>query len=321
MSRNMSSSQIFQKKALEKLKQKEKTGLAFSITTGTGWIALAAVGIALFSFLIWAFFGVMAEQVTGYGIIVDDSGVANITPVSGGRILEMKVKPGDEIKQGDVVAVIEQPDLEQQLYMNVEQTRSATSYEAMRSRVTQLTSSKEKFHNETQVISPYDGEIVTQRFREGDIIPAGKPLYDIDVKEAQDIIAVMFVPALVGNKLEVGTLIHVSPGAVDSSLYGSLVGTVMDVSRYPVTTDRVVYWTGNKEFAAWIMQKCGGPIMEVQVGLNRDDETKSGYLWTTLKGPNINLSEGMTCTATAIVDRKSPAAYAFDKLGQWLRTD
>ena len=58
----MSSSQIFQQKALDKLKRPEKAGTVFSITNSTGWIALAAVGISLFSVLVWAFFGVMAEQ-------------------------------------------------------------------------------------------------------------------------------------------------------------------------------------------------------------------------------------------------------------------
>ena len=317
----MSSSQIFQQKALDKLKQPEKAGAIFSITSSTGWIALAAVGISLFSILVWAFFGVMAEQVTGYGIIVDDSGVVNIAPISGGRVLEMKCKVGEPVSKGDVVAVIEQTQLEQQVYLNAEQAHTATSYEDMRVRTAQLASSKEELQRQTQVICPYDGVITSQRLREGQIVEAGAPLYDIDVKQAQDLMGVIFVPALLGNKLKPGTTIQLSPGAIDSSLYGSLVGTVTDLSPYPVTSDRVVYWTGNKEFAGWVVQKCGGAIMEARIELTRDDDTESGYLWTTMMGPKEPISEGMTCTATAVVDRKSPAAYAFDKLGQWLRTD
>ncbi|MBP5199226.1 MAG: HlyD family efflux transporter periplasmic adaptor subunit [Schwartzia sp.] len=317
----MSFNQIFQQKALDKLKRPEKAGAVFSITSSTGWIALAAVGISLFSVLVWAFFGVMAEQVTGYGIIVDDSGVANISPISSGRILEMRCKVGESVARGDVVAVIEQTQLEQQVYLTAEQAQTATSYEDMRARTAQLASAKEEYHHQAQVISPYNGIISSQRLRAGEIVQAGAPLYDVDVKESQDLISVVFVPALTGNKLKPGSTIQVSPGAIDSSLYGSLMGTVLELSPYPVTSDRVVYWTGNKEFANWIMQKCGGAIMEVRVELTRDQDTKSGYLWTTLLGPDEEIKEGMTCTATAIVDRRSPAAYAFDKLGQWLRTD
>lgn len=317
----MSSNQIFQQKALDKLKRPEKAGAVFSITNSTGWIALAAVGIALFSVLVWAFFGVMAEQVTGYGLITDDTGVTNISSIGSGRILEMNCKTGDVVKKGDVVAVIEQTELEQQVYLNAEQAHTATSYDDMRARTAQLASSKEELQHQGQVISPYDGVITSQRMREGQIIQAGSPLYDVDVWEAQDLTAVIFVPALTGNKLKPGSMIQVSPGAIDSSLYGSLVGKVIELSPYPVNSDRVVYWTGNKEFANWVLQKCGGAIMEVRVELTRDDDTKSGYLWTTLLGPKEDIHEGMTCTATAIVDRKSPFAYAFDKMGQWLRTD
>ena len=317
----MNSNPIFQQKALDKLKRPEASGSVFSITTSTGWIALAAVGISLFSILVWAFFGVMAEKVTGYGVIVDDSGVANIAPISGGRILEMRGKAGEMVTKGEVVAVIEQTQLEQQVYLNAEQAHSATSYEDMRARTAQLASAKEELQHQAQVISPYTGVITSQRLREGQIVQAGTPLYDVDVQESQDLISVIFVPALLGNKLKPGSTIQVSPGAVDASLYGSLVGTVIELSPYPVTSDRVAYWTGNTEFAKWIVQKCGGAIMEARVELTRDADTKSGYLWTTLTGPKEDIQEGMTCTATAIVDQKSPAAYAFDKLGQWLRTD
>ena len=317
----MNSSQIFQQKALDKLKRPEKAGAIFSITTSTGWIALAAVGIALFSVLVWAFFGVMAEQVVGYGVITDDSGVTNISPISGGRIVEMRYKTGDVVKKGDVVAVIEQTQLEQQVYLNAEQAHAATSYDDMRARTAQLASAKEELQHQGQVISPYDGIVTSQRMREGQIVQAGAPIYDVDVTESQDMVGIIFVPALTGNKLKPGSVIQVSPGAIDSSLYGSLVGKVIELSPYPVNSDRVVYWTGNKEFANWVLQKCGGAIMEVRVELTRDNDSKSGYLWTTLEGPKETITEGMTCTATAIVDRKSPFAYAFDKMGQWLRTD
>ena len=317
----MSSSQIFQQKALDKLKRPEKAGALFSITTSTGWIALAAVGIALFSVLVWAFFGVMAEQVVGYGVITDDSGVTNISPISGGRIVEMRYKTGDVVKKGDVVAVIEQTQLEQQVYLNAEQAHAATSYDDMRARTAQLASAKEELQHQGQVISPYDGIVTSPRMREGQIVQAGAPIYDVDVTESQDMVGIIFVPALTGNKLKPGSVIQVSPGAIDSSLYGSLVGKVIELSPYPVNSDRVVYWTGNKEFANWVLQKCGGAIMEVRVELTRDNDSKSGYLWTTLEGPKETITEGMTCTATAIVDRKSPFAYAFDKMGQWLRTD
>lgn len=72
--------------------------------------------------------------------------------------------------------------------------------------------------------------------------------------------------------------------------------------------------TGNKEFASWVVQSCGGAIMEVRVALTRDEGTPSGYLWTTVMRAEEIIKSGMTCTATAIVKRQAPLVKAFDKL-------
>lgn len=109
----MSSEQIYQNKALARLKQPEKSGQLFSITSGVGWLALAAVAISIFSILVWSIFGIMADKVSGYGIPLENNGVANIAPVSSGRIFSMNVKIGDHVSKGDVVAVIDQSELQQ----------------------------------------------------------------------------------------------------------------------------------------------------------------------------------------------------------------
>ena len=44
----------------------------------------------------------------------------------------------------------------------------------------------------------YDGVVLYQRLHAGEIVQAGAPLYDVDIKESQDLISVIFVPALTG---------------------------------------------------------------------------------------------------------------------------
>ena len=318
----MSSEQIYQNKALARLKQPEKSGQLFSITSGVGWLALAAVAISLFSLLVWAIFGIMADKVSGYGILLENNGVTNIAPVSSGRILSMNVKIGDHVSKGDVIAVIDQSELQQQMFLQADQAQDAGSHVDMRSRAAKLAETKEEYQRETYVKSPFSGIITGQRLREGEIVQSGTTLYDIRPESGnEELMAIVYVSALTGNKIKEGMTIQISPGAVDSSLYGSFVGTVTNVSEYPVTSDRIVYWTGNKEFASWVVQSCGGAIMEVRVALTRDEETPSGYLWTTVMGSEEAIKSGMTCTATAIVKRQAPLVKAFDKLSQWIRSD
>lgn len=313
---------IFSEKALERLKRPQVGGQVFSVTSPTAWIALAAVAIAIFSVILWSIFGIMADKVTGYGIILNEDGVANISPTSGGRITEFKVRKGQRVSKGDVVAVIDQMTLEQEMYLQAEEAQDSSSHEDFHTRASQLASKKEQFRHEAEVVSPCDGTIINRRMRTGDIVAAGEPICDVRIEEGnEEIFAMLYVPALTGGKIKRGMTIQVSPGAIDSSLYGSLVGNVTEISDYPVTSQRVSLWTGNDEFAKWVVQKCGGAIMEVRVELIHDDKTPSGYLWTTINGSDEKINAGMTCTATAIVKREAPLVKAFDKLSQWLRSD
>ena len=248
--------------------------------------------------------------------------MTTIEAASSGQIVKLDLKIGQKVTAGETVAVLDQSTLEQEMYLQADQAQDAASYEELHARTSQLSSAKEKFQREAFVVSPYSGEIISLRQRVGDIISAGTPLCDVRLDSRdKDWIAVMYVPALTGSKIKRGMTIQISPGAVDSSLYGSLVGRVTAMSDYPVTSERVVYWTGNREFASWVVQKCGGAIMEVVVELIHDENTPSGYLWTTINGSDENISAGMTCTAMAIVKREAPLVKAFDKLSQWVRSD
>ena len=55
--------------------------------------------------------------------------------------------------------------------------------------------------------------------------------------------------------------------------------------------------------------------------LIKDNDTKSGYLWTSILGPDERIRPGMSCTANAVVKRQAPIVKAFDKLSQWVRSD
>lgn len=313
---------MFSQKALERLKRPEKSGQMFAITSPMAWIALVAILLSLFSIVLWSVFGIMADKVEGFGIIMNEGGVANIAPTSGGRILQMMARPGQHVTRGESVAIIDQGALKQRMYLEADQAQEVKSHEDMRARTSELASAKEDYQREAYVVSPYTGTILGQRRREGDVVTAGASIYDVRIEEGnEDLVAILYVPALTGGKVKPGMIIQVSPGAVDSSLYGSLVGKVISVSDYPVTTEHIAYWTGNKEFASWVVKQCGGTVMEIRVDLIHDEETPSGYLWTTILGPEEHIRAGMTCTATAIVKREAPIVKAFDKLSQWIRSD
>ncbi|MBQ5759198.1 MAG: efflux RND transporter periplasmic adaptor subunit [Schwartzia sp.] len=314
---------LFQQKALEKLRQPADTTQLLAIVPSVGWVALSAVLVIIFSALIWSIFGIMAEKVEGFGIIVNTNGATTITPLRGGRIQNLNLKIGDTVSEGQSVATISQPDLEREFYSDYNQSMNTQSEQERQSLAAKMAVLRDQLHDEMQVPSPHDGVVINVRHREGDLVQAGEPLYDIRItnEAAGSLQAVIFIPALKGNRLKLGDTVQVSPGSIDQEEFGALVGRVVAISDYPVTSDRVRYWTGNSEFASWVVQSNGGAVMEAIVELIPDPATKSGYLWTSVRGATDTIVSGMTCTATAITRRKAPLVKAFDRLGQWLRND
>lgn len=74
--------------------------LAFCAT-----LALLVVGVA-----VWASFTDVPIKVTGQGILVSPAGVIDVVSESNGRINDIRFKPGDVIRPGDVVALVDQSE-------------------------------------------------------------------------------------------------------------------------------------------------------------------------------------------------------------------
>ena len=103
-------SQIFSKEALDKLRSPERLDMMLSITTPIGWMSLAAIGVLLFSILLWSIFGAFTVKADGMGLILDSAGVVNVSHIAGGKVANIYVKTGSSVKRGDLIAQLEQAD-------------------------------------------------------------------------------------------------------------------------------------------------------------------------------------------------------------------
>lgn len=104
--RTMGQGQIFSQEALDKLRSPEKLDTIMPITTPLSWMGLIAVLVMMISVVLWSIFGAFTVKADGMGLIMDSSGLVNITAVSGGKLDKLYVKSGDVIKKGDIIAHI-----------------------------------------------------------------------------------------------------------------------------------------------------------------------------------------------------------------------
>jgi multidrug efflux pump subunit AcrA (membrane-fusion protein) len=313
---------LFREKALAKLRSPERLDTLFTVTTPAGWVGLAAVLLLVISGLVWSVFGTIAYKVGGVGIIVDSAGTASVAPLAGGRVRELRIEEGQRVSKGQIVAVIEQPDVIQDIVRSRSDLDTALSRTDTVARVASIKALYEKLAEESQVVSPYDGIVTAKNVKQGDIVPAGAAIFSLRLDQARsDVTALLYVPALEGKRVQPGMLVQISPGSVDSTEYGTMVGRVVRVSEYPVSAASIQNWVGNKDTANWIIQSGGGSVMEVRADLIKDADTPSGYLWSSIVGAPLPITPGTACTGSVVVNRQAPITKGFRKLNQWLQRD
>lgn len=106
---------LFRKAALEKLSTPDQLDRLIVITGPRGWLALLAIAAALATALLWGVFGTISYKVNGTGMLIKTGGLFNICHNFSGRLVDIRVREGDRVKEGDVVARIDQSDTLKQI--------------------------------------------------------------------------------------------------------------------------------------------------------------------------------------------------------------
>ncbi|MCP6757223.1 MAG: NHLP bacteriocin system secretion protein [Fischerella sp. CENA71] len=114
-------SKIFRQEALDRLSSPEKLDQAIQVVKPQAWLSLSALGFLVAVGALWSVFGRIPLTVTGQGILIRPRHVVQFQSPSSGQLLTLKVKPGDVVKKGDVLGIIDQSALKQQLQQ--EQTK------------------------------------------------------------------------------------------------------------------------------------------------------------------------------------------------------
>ncbi|MDP6735264.1 MAG: NHLP bacteriocin system secretion protein, partial [Nitrospinaceae bacterium] len=84
------------------------------------WIPIFGICVVALVGLTWSIFGRMPVNVTGFGVLINPGNVKIVQSQAPGLVEKVSVKPGDEIKEGDIVALLQQPALEQSLQQTKE---------------------------------------------------------------------------------------------------------------------------------------------------------------------------------------------------------
>lgn len=102
---------IFRKAALDKLSSPDQLDKLITVTSPRGWITVLTVGLILACAIIWGVFGTIPQKVDTSGILISSGGVEIVSTKVSGQITDIRVANGDQVKQGDTLAIIGENDI------------------------------------------------------------------------------------------------------------------------------------------------------------------------------------------------------------------
>jgi HlyD family secretion protein len=411
---------LFREKALEKAASPERLDQDIQIIKSYSWIPLAALGSLVVAGLTWSVVGRIPITALGQGVLVYPSTVVDFQAASSGQLLETTVKVGDSVKKGDVLATIDQAELQKQLQQEqtkladlqaqdqvanslqrqrsaieqgaLEQQRlslqqqlesaalltptlqsrlerrrwlleqgavsedtvleaqqayqeSATkvpslqaqlqqidvqlkgqveqNYTASVSRQNQIQNVKRaiaqlelQLQKNSQVISQHNGQILEIAATPGQALSPGIRIGTIAAQNSNStLVGVTFFPDSDGKKLQPGMPVEITPTTVKRERFGGIMGTVTDISAFPVTKEGVNRLIGNPEVTQALLAK--GPQIQVFANLQPDMSTYSKFKWSSSQGPQLKVSAGTSTTVRVTVEERAPITFVLPILRSW----
>lgn len=172
-----------------------------------------------------------------------------------------------------------------------------------------------KLRESRTVVSPHSGRVLEVLVDRGNVVSPGTPILNLELASA-DLQAILFVPASTGKKVLQGMKVRVSPSTVKREEFGAILGTVVRVAEFPSTARGMTRLLGNEALVERLMQ--AGPPIQVDVALERDPRTPTGYRWSSSQGPSLEISSGTLANGSVVVREDRPISLVIPTLREKL---
>ena len=165
-----------------------------------------------------------------------------------------------------------------------------------------------QLEKQSQVVSQYDGRVLELSATLGQSLTPGTRIGTIAAQTSTSkLVGVTFFPDSEGKKLQLGMKVEITPTTVKRERFGGIVGTVTDISAFPVTKEGVNRLVGNPEVTQTILTK--GPQIQVFAALQPDLLTFSQHKWSSSKGPQLKVSAGTLTSVRVTVEERAPITF------------
>ena len=172
----------------------------------------------------------------------------------------------------------------------------------------------EQIKDNGQIVSQHDGKILEITTNRGQIVQAGTPIANIDIDNPEGkMVGITYFSVEDGKKIQPNMTIQITPQTVKPERFGGIVGKVNKISPFSITKEATASLVGNPEVVEGLVSEDQSGLMQVSASL-QEDNTFSGYEWSSSAGPNFKISPETTTTARVKVDERSPISYIIPSL-------
>jgi len=175
---------------------------------------------------------------------------------------------------------------------------------------------------ESQVVSKFAGTVVEIRAAEQTAVNVGDPILLVQPADStsQELEAILYVSAGTGKRVKEEMEVYISPSTVKREEHGSMRGIVTFISDVPTGEAAMMAVLKDKQMVEKFIQQIGLPRM-ARVKLITNNDTPSGYEWTSSDGPGVTISAGTLCSGTVTVETQSPISLVIPMIKKAINPD
>ena len=106
------------------------------------------------------------------------------------------------------------------------------------------------------------------------------------------------------KKLSLGMTVRAYPTIVNRQEYGYMAGKVCEIGQYPASSAEMLSDVGGEALVSEFQKL--GPVIAVRCELEKDENTASGYKWSTKKGGDVVIPPCTLMSVSIETERKAP---------------
>jgi len=188
--------------------------------------------------------------------------------------------------------------------LDVDHEEEVNSLERQRLDLTQAVTESEaqvaaqlsELNENVNIVAEQAGTIAEVNVVTGDFVPTGSnvaliaPPATLNADGQAMLSALLYVPLNRGKRVEPGMTAQLDVSSILDDTFGKVKAEVVEVSEFALSGETLGLRLNNDEWRDQIMAQ--GVPFEVRVQLIQSTEEASGYEWTSIPGPEIQLTSG-----------------------------